>query len=202
MPIPKSTLIIVMILLGTGPLFSTSAQGNPWGKLRHRRLVRLDWNCASASAYPSRNLDRIVKLVMKRNDFSGVGSWGDRAFAFDLNGDRRLEYFVPLDCGATGNCVWGVFATNPARELGVITGKYIYVHRLRDRWPELVTYGHFSAVEGSLTTYRFGKRRYSPIGPSFPISHWSFDLDIQGGTGNKMPSIFERARAACESVGS
>jgi len=139
---------------------------------------------------------------MKREKFSGVGTWGDRAMAFDLNGDRKSEYFVPLDCGATGNCIWGLFAVEPVRLLGIIKGQYIFVHRRIGRWPEVITYAHFSAVEGSLTTYRFGKRGYVPFGAGYPINHGNFDLDMQGDSGNKMPTPLERARPACESPGS
>jgi hypothetical protein len=134
---------------------------------------------------------------MKRNEFSGFGTWGDRAFRFDLNADQQPEYFVPLDCGGTGNCVWGVFAVNPARELGLITGQYLYVHRLKGGWPEVVTYSHLSAVEGSLTTYRFSKRHYSQIGTRYPINNENVDLEIQGGDGNKMPKVLEKAQAGC-----
>ena len=27
-----------------------------------------------------------------------------------INKDGKPEYFIPLDCGATGNCNWGIFA--------------------------------------------------------------------------------------------
>lgn len=134
---------------------------------------------------------------MKRNEFGGFGSWGDRAFVFDLNADHRPEYFVPLDCGGTGNCIWGVFAVNPARELGLITAEYIYVHRLNGQWPEVVTYSHITAAEGSLRTYRFRKQRYSQIGSSIPINHGTSGLDIQGGEGYKMPAFLEKAKTGC-----
>jgi hypothetical protein len=134
---------------------------------------------------------------MKRNDFDGFGTWGDRAFVFDLNGDHQPEYFVPLDCGGTGNCVWGVFGLNPARELGLISGQYIYLHRIKGQWPELVSYAHLTAVEGSLATYRFSKQRYLQIGVRYPINHGEFALYIQGGQGNKMPAFLERAKAGC-----
>src|SRR5262245_54821129 len=99
----------IFVLLMAGLSCPVNAQ-------RHR-LVKFNWGCSTPSAYPFAKLNRIVKRTMKREQFSGFGTWGDRAFAFDLNGDHRLEYFVPLDCGGTGNCYWGVYALNPAREL-------------------------------------------------------------------------------------
>lgn len=192
-----TTLIMLIVLFATGPCVLTNAQSRRWSRLQGRRLVKFNWNCATPSVYSSAKLNRIVKLVMKRNEFDGLGTWGDRAFRFDLNADNRPEYFVPLDCGGTGNCVWGVFAVNPARELGLITGQDLYVHRLKGEWPEVVTYSHLSAVEGSLTTYQFSKRHYSQIGTPYPINYGNFDLDIQGGQGNKMPKVLEKAKAGC-----
>ena len=139
-----------MVLLTAAVTLPANAQSR-WRNLQHRRLVKFDWSCALPAAFPAAKLKRTVKTSMARRDLSGFGTWGDRAFAFDLNGDKRLEYFVPLDCGGTGNCYWGIFALNPTREVGFINGEYIYVHRLNGRWPELVTYGHLSAMEGSLT---------------------------------------------------
>jgi hypothetical protein len=190
----KTILVTLIVFFAAGPALLTNAQSHRWSKLQGRRLVKFDWGCATPSVYPSAKLNRIVKLVMKRNDYDGLGTWGDRAFRFDLNGDQRPEYFVPLDCGGTGNCVWGVFAVNPARELGLITGQDLYVHRLKGQWPEVVTYSHLSAVEGSLTTYRFRKRHYSQVGTQYPVNHGNYDLDIQGGAGNKMPAFLERRR--------
>ena len=193
------TLIVLMTAAVTMP---ANSQTGRWRKFQGRPLIKFDWGCASPSAYPAAKLKRVVKTSMARRDFSGFGTWGDRAFAFDLNNDRRLEYFVPLDCGGTGNCYWGIFALNPTRELGLIGGEYIYVHRLKGRWPDLVTYGHLSAMEGSLHTYRFSGKRYASVGSSYPINHTEFALDIQGGMGHKMPAFLEKAKLGCESLGS
>lgn len=42
------------------------------------------WSCLTGivprAVYPARKLDAIVKRVMKREDFEGFGSNGDRAF--------------------------------------------------------------------------------------------------------------------------
>jgi hypothetical protein len=94
----------------------------------------------------------VVQAALKR-DYAGVQAWADRAFAFDLDGDHRSEYFVPLVCGATGNCTWGVFALSPARFLGVVNGEYIYLHKRMGRYPDIVSYGHMSSAEGILSTY-------------------------------------------------
>ena len=161
--------------------------------------VKFNWGCAIPSAYPSAKLNRIVKRTMKRERFRGFGTWGDRAFAFDLNGDHRPEYFVPLDCGGTGNCYWGVYGLNPTRELGLINGQYLYVHRLNGRWPNVITYGHVTAMEGSLTTYRFNNTHHYVQRSRYPINNGVDYLEIQGTTGIKMPAFLERAKPACQS---
>ena len=89
-------LVVVAVLVATGLSFRVNAQTREWRELQRHRLVKFNWACSTSSAYPSAELNRIVKRAMKREQFSGFGTWGDRAFTFDLNGDHRLEYFVPL----------------------------------------------------------------------------------------------------------
>jgi hypothetical protein len=178
------------------------AQHRGWLEIKGKSLIKFDWNCASTSVYPARKLNRIVRAALSRED-TGPPRYADRAFAFDLNGDRRPEYFVPLVCGGTGNCTWGLLALKPARLLGTVNGQYIYMHMRAARWPTLITYGHLSVLEGSLYTYRFRKGQYVSSGDGYPINHrhGTFDLEIQGGADHKMPGILERARAGCETLG-
>lgn len=198
----KERLLFILLLLLIGVDLSVMAQSRGWLEIKGKTLVKFDLNCASTSAYPHRELNRIVRAALSRED-TGPPGYADRAFAFDLNGDRKPEYFVPLSCGGTGNCTWAVLALNPGRLLGTINGQYIYVHRRTGGWPTLITYGHLSAVEGSLTTYRFRKHRFVSTGVGYPINYryGTFDLDIQGGSGHKMPAILERARAGCDTLG-
>jgi hypothetical protein len=192
--------VIYTIILFVLASFGVSAQTREWSELRGRRLVKFSWTCSTPAAYPSAKLNRIVKRTMKREQFDGFGTWGDRAIAFDLNGDHRPEYFVPLDCGGTGNCYWGVYALNPARELGMINGEYLYVHRVVGRWPNLITYGHVTAMEGSLTTYRFNRTQRYVTRSRYPINNGVSFLEIQQSTGIKMPAFLERAKRGCESL--
>src|SRR5918992_1373980 len=118
-------LAAILLLMLTGSNAVAIAQSRKWREVRGKSLVEFDWNCASPSAYPGAKIDRVVKGTMKEKYFVGAGTWGDRAFVFDLNVDRKPEYFVPLDCGATGNCTWGVFALNPTKLMGFLGGQYI-----------------------------------------------------------------------------
>jgi hypothetical protein len=198
----KGHFVFNALLLIIASYFSVIAQNRGWREIKGKSLVVFDFNCASTSAYPDRKLNRIVRAAVAALDTGGL-RYADRAFAFDLNDDRSPEYFVPLSCGATGNCDWAVFALNPARLLGTINGQYLYVYGSAARWPTLITYGHLSAVEGSLFTYRFRKTRYLQSGTGYPINYryGTFDLEIQGGSGHRMPRTLERARAGCRTLG-
>jgi hypothetical protein len=188
----------LLIFLIATALIQANAQTQNWPNFRGKSLVKFDWSCATPAAYPSARLTRVVNRAMKQNEFGGFGSWADRAFAFDLNGDHKLEFFVPLDCGGTGNCTWGLFALSPARQLGIIVGQYLYVHRVAGQWPDLITYSHLSAVEGSLMTYRFGQRGYRSFGPRYLINQGNSGSDIEPGVNNQLPPFLERAKAACK----
>ena len=168
--------------------------------VRGKPIIEFDWNCAVTSWHPNRDLHRIVQASLNREK-TGPPRYGDRAFLFDLNGDGRSEVFVPLVCGGTGNCTWAVITTNRPRQLGIVAGEYIYVHRIRGRWPILITYRQLSAVEGALTTYHFRKDKYVAFADSYAINHGANDLDIQGGHGHKMPAFLQRARAGCKTLG-
>ncbi|HEY8227641.1 MAG TPA: hypothetical protein VIG25_20385 [Pyrinomonadaceae bacterium] len=145
-------------------------------------------------------MDRIVRNSARQENIE-IREEPDRAFVFDLNGDSKPEYFIPLSCGAVGNCDWGVFALNPLRFLGVVNGQYIYVYSRRGGWPAVITYGHLSAIEGSLETYTFSKGRYARVGDGYAIGPEDRTL-IQNKPGRKLPKFLERARAACADVGS
>jgi len=197
----KQLLLILLLLSVAGLNFTALAQNQRWRQIRGRPLVKFDWNCALPSAFPHAALNQLVSATMRDREFAGVGAWGDRAFIFDLNGDGKPEYFIPLDCGGTGNCAWEVFGLNPVRSLGTIHGQYIYVHRRVGRWPAIITYTHLSASEGSLDTYRFSRARYAHIGNNYPIGPEDSTLEIQNVAGRKMPVFLERARAGCENLG-
>jgi hypothetical protein len=178
---------------------SAVAQDKNWLEIKGIPLIKFDWNCATTSVYPKAKLSRLVEVAQKKE--GALGTAPDRAFAFDLNNDSRPEYFVPLVCGATGNCDWGVFALRPARFLGTVNGQYIYVHKRTGRWPGVIAYGHLSAAEGSLHTYLFRKGRYTLVGKGYPIGPVNSTLEIQGVTGRKMPRFLDKARAACKGLG-
>jgi hypothetical protein len=188
------TALIAMICDHT----SAVAQNGLWSEIKGKPLVKFDWNCAAPSVYPKAKLSRIVEVARKREGAAATPP--DRAYTFDLNNYGRPEYFVPLACGETGNCAFGVFALRPTRFLGTVNGEYIYIHKRAGRWPGVITYGHLSAAEGVIHTYLFRKGRYVSVGKGYPIGPVNSTLEIQGVPGRKMPKFLDRARAACKGI--
>jgi hypothetical protein len=178
---------------------STVAQNKYWREIQGKPIVKFDWNCASTSSYPKSKLDRQVASALKHEKFAE--EMPDRAFPFDLNRDGKPEYFIPLVCGAVGNCTWGVFALGPRRFLGTVNGQYIFVHKSAGRWPSVVTYRHLSAMEGIVDTYVFRKEGYRLSGKRLPIGSEDRTLEIQNVRGHKMPTFLDKASGACKDLG-
>jgi hypothetical protein len=195
---PNLTIAGVVLLLCLQS--NVLAQHRLWRSLQHQSLLTFSLDCAQTSWYSTERLTSLVQTALRQNG-DGPAKYGDRAFPFDLNGDGSAELFVPLTCGATGNCTWAVLSTRHRRVFGILGGQDIYVHSLRGRWPVLVTYAHVSAVEGSLYTYRFRDGRYTRVARSYAINHGNYELDVQGGLGHRLPSFLGRARKACEVTG-
>ena len=186
----KTWLVRLFVMLAAGSLLPAVAQNRNWPSIENKPLTKFNWGCSSTDTFPSA-LKPIVRTTMRRNDFEGFGTWGDRAFVFDLNGDRKPEYFVPLDCGATGNCTWGIFSMRPNRFLGLLGAQYIYVHERQGRYPDLITYIHMSAAEGILKTYRFRGKQYAWLGDKY-------ETTTGIPPGNDLPAFLKKARAGCK----
>jgi len=171
---------------------SISTEGQTFN-LRGQSLIRFDYDCASTAVFESAKLEQVVPRILKH--YPDPDSHVNRAFAFDLNGDKQSEYFVPFSCGAVGNCDWAVFSGN--KFFGMVNGQYIYVYQARTGWPKIFAYGHLSAAEGALETYRFN-RRYERQKPPYPVGGESKTLEVQNGEGRKLPKLFDTAKNACE----
>lgn len=180
-------LLCLCVLVATKPTIAQSF----WTKT--------DWNCASTSIYESAELKRVVFRALKHAPEQT--KIPDRAFAFDLNGDKRPEYFVPLTCGATGNCDWAIFSLTPDRFLGFLNGEYLYLRKQHGRWSDIYAYGHLNAAEGVLNVFRYRSGHYSRAKKSIAIGDGLHDPEIQSSKGIVLPEKFERANKMCEEVG-
>jgi hypothetical protein len=95
------------------------------------------------------------KIEMERDIFKEF-----RAFPCDLNGDRVPEYFVPLECGSAENCTWGIYSVNPARRLGVIQARGVYVRNRVNRWSALTTFSNSGCDTGYIERLVYRKGKY------------------------------------------
>ena len=117
-------------------------------------VAKFGGECEGASFRPTPNLSLLIRRAKLRQQRPCDWEFCDRAFAFDLNGDGRQEYFVRLACGATGNCTWGVFSDRPARLRGTFTAWFFYIHRRGGAWNPLTTYTREGGDQGVIVTLR------------------------------------------------
>jgi hypothetical protein len=88
------------------------------------------------------------------------GEFCDNYFAYDLNRDRNNEYFVRLGCGATGNCVYGIFSDNPAKLLGKFEAWFFYVEKGGGKLSRIKTYTREGGNQGVVTSLSFRSKKY------------------------------------------
>lgn len=167
MPLRRTLLISLCLAVGFNPVANAATKGPR--DARARVTAAIQFECAKPEALAKAGLRRALKATLRRRN-TGVRLWVDRAFAYDLNGDSKSEYVVPLDCSAVGNCCWGVFAANPARLLGIVYGETLYPRKCIGQWPAVTTASHISASEAMLATYCFRNDRYKQCSQAYEVS--------------------------------
>src|SRR5262245_30247432 len=91
--LPSFALFLLVGLVTPGALAETTTPEPP---------TQLSFVCAT-TAVPAVLKPLVAELVAKHRD-SGVAVWGDRAAVVRVGRTPSDRYFVPLSCGATGNC--------------------------------------------------------------------------------------------------
>jgi hypothetical protein len=160
----KLVIQIVTFIFALGVIFALPLAVYSQGKLNHevksKPIAIFDWECARPSLYPKTKLNSLVKEAVNEAAYEGVAIWGDRAYPFDLNVDGKVEYFVPLVCFGSGNCVWGVFSISPVRQLTTFTAYNIYIHKRLNRWSAITTFEREGYAAGDIASYCFRKGKY------------------------------------------
>jgi hypothetical protein len=151
--------LLTASLLVVPPVRVGYTQKTVKSQIPEKILVSFEFSCAKRRNCPTA-LKGAVDAAFRKLPGRGVKSWGDRAFPYDLDGDGKAEYFVPLDCGATGNCWWGIFQEEPVRFLGMVNAQYIYVHQRTSDWSNVTTYSRGGSREGFVNIYEFINGRY------------------------------------------
>lgn len=159
------TCCIVLILS-----IAVNAQTSQRYNFKTKPIKTISWGCATTKAYPKKQLRKLVRSTLRSFKELTAIVWGDRAYKYDLNGDGQSECFVPLDCGATGNCNWGIFELNPARLLGVIGGEFIYIHKPVSEYSSITVYIHGSASSGLIERYIYRQGKYIEYGKDLYVS--------------------------------
>jgi hypothetical protein len=170
----RNRILLTALLLLCG-VVTTNAQRIEYFRIKEKPVLRFEWECTKPSLYPQTELNKIVRPLLPK-DWPPSSTWGDRAYAYDLNGDGTKEYFVPLYCGATGNCEWAILGVNPARLLGTVNGESFYIHEGVGRWSRITIASHITVSESSIATYRFRNGRYRKFGKGYETSAYRNDF--------------------------
>ena len=166
-------------------------------------VIAFDATCTSAVPYDAAGLRRTVLRTMMqlrlevRPDVPPVLRGGPTTFSsftFDLNGDRIEEHFVPLECGATGNCQWGVFSVRPVRFIGLIPAEQLLVRRRTGRWSTITVTSHWSVAETDVASYALVRGRYRR---QTPIRRYSARFAKDGSVQDDFPRDLLKVRPTC-----
>jgi hypothetical protein len=140
------------------------------------------------------NLGQILHKAISPDNLGRPATYGDRAYVTKLLNSEQTIYFIPMVCGGTGNCAWRIYAINPVKYLGEVSGQYFYTYQSSEGWPQIVTYTHMSAAEGILATYSFRNGKYKWLGDEYRI-------DYERLNGHRMPKFLEKDRRMCKGYG-
>lgn len=166
---------VMLLGLLTCAFSVSSAQNRAYFRIRERAVVRFDWGCTKPALFPKHKFQKLVGRLIPA-DWPMSMTYGDRAYGYDLNGDGTAEYFVPLYCGATGNCFWAILSRNPSRLLGVVSGESIYVHRRIARWSRISISSHLTVSDSGIDTLSVRRGRYRKFGRGTETSAYRNDF--------------------------
>lgn len=200
MKIVTTILVTTVVFLAFGINTQLSGQYEVWQDSMENSLTQFDLNCTTKSIFESKlNVSDIKKTVETEN--LDLQDMPFLALEFPLKGKEQFAYFVPISCGGTGNCTYLVVTRDPYKFLGTITGQYLYLYSSVEVWPTIITYGHLSAAEGVLHTYKFKNGKYDEVGDGWPIGREGTFLPIQEVEANEMPDFLTQAKKGCEKLG-
>jgi hypothetical protein len=123
-------------------------------------VAKFGGECEGISFQPTPRLATLIRRAKQRQRQPCDSKFCEGVFAYDLNGDGRLEYFVRLACGATGNCTWGIFSERPARLRGTFDAWFFYIHRRNASWNALTTYTREGGDQGIIARLRNRRGTY------------------------------------------
>jgi hypothetical protein len=117
-------------------------------------------DCTQDANYPRGKIHNLVLADMKKLEKSRDVMQHFLAVPYDLNGDGKPEYFVPLECGSGSNCTWGIYSASPARRLGIIQAKGIYIHKRIETWAAITTFSASGCPDAWIERFAFRRGKY------------------------------------------
>ncbi|HET8946705.1 MAG TPA: hypothetical protein VFQ07_06960, partial [Candidatus Polarisedimenticolia bacterium] len=114
------------------------------------RTATFSFVCATPAVLLPAPVKQIVTQLTRAHKAEGARPWGDRAVSLRLRKDHAPVYFVPLTCGTTGNCTWGVVDSSPAKSLGVFAGAVVQVETAGSGWPSIQVFTSGAGGESRL----------------------------------------------------
>ena len=155
------TFILIIVVFGCVAVVSLPAFGRP--AQASSIVAKFGGECPGVPFRPSARLNKLIQRLKQLENAPCNWPFCDGAFAYDLNGDGRKEYFVRLGCGATGNCNWGIFSDGPAQLHGTFTAWFFYLHKRGGVWSPLTTYTREGGDQGVITTLANRRGTYIQI---------------------------------------
>jgi hypothetical protein len=152
-------VLFVLWIYFAGLLPFIYAQNDNNYHIKAKPLIMFNWSCTHPNNVRKSQLIKFNSSVIDQIEDKSI-QWGDRAFTFDLNNDDRSEYFVPLNCGVTSNCSWGIFSDSAPHLLGIINAEFIFIHKPISKWSDITVYIHSGASYSFIETFSFKKTKY------------------------------------------
>ena len=153
----RSFISLALLLVCVAPVTPSAFGERP---KTTRVVAKFGGECEGAPFRHSARLESLIQRLKRREISPCDSAFCGGAFAHDLNGDGRDEYFVRLACGASGNCTWGIFSDNPARLRGIFGAWFFYIHRRAGGWSALTTYTREGGTRGVIATLAHRRGKY------------------------------------------
>ena len=144
----------------TAGILLTLLMASAWAKPRRFVAARFGGECRGKTFSWTPQLAAMISRTKGRYQRPCDSEFCNGAFSYDLDHDGREEYFVRMECGATGNCAWGIFSDRPAKLRGVFGAWFFFIHGREPRWNALTTYSRIGGNQGVIRTLANRRGRY------------------------------------------
>ena len=139
-----------------------SSSAKPAKPAAPARRATFSFVCATPAVSFPPKVKEVAARLASQHKSDGGKAWGDRAVALRLRKGDAPTYFVPLACGATGQCSWGIVGAAPAKSLGVVSGAVISVETAAPAWPAIQVFSSAGSGPPRVDTLHLSAGQYRP----------------------------------------